>query len=97
MLINVPKCVNTDPNTIVGIINGRIGDPVLVRTEDGRAIVRHRPQREAAFNAIERNTCPSIRHPFRQFAGLITADRLTSGNFQSLMGVWLRSMRLAMK
>ena len=32
-----------DPNTLIGIIQGKIGDLVFVRTKDGKVIVRRRP------------------------------------------------------
>src|SRR5690349_17894447 len=31
------------PNTLIGSLQGTLGDLVLVRTRDGRIIVRHRP------------------------------------------------------
>jgi hypothetical protein len=42
-----------DPNTLIGIINGRIGDLVFARTSDGTVIVRPRPQRQARFTLAE--------------------------------------------
>ena len=40
-----------DPNTVIGILQGKVGDLVFVRTKDGRVIVRHRPVRKAEFTA----------------------------------------------
>ena len=42
-----------DPNTVIGILQGKIGDLVFVRTKDGRVIVRHRPVRKARFTVGE--------------------------------------------
>jgi hypothetical protein len=42
-----------DPNTVIGILQGKIGDLVFVRTKDGKVIVRHRPVRKAQFTAGE--------------------------------------------
>jgi hypothetical protein len=42
-----------DPNTVIGLVHGKIGDLVFVQTRDGKIIVRHRPVREAEFTARE--------------------------------------------
>ena len=42
-----------EPNTIVGILNGKVGNLVLVRMPDGRVVVRRRPVREAGFTGPE--------------------------------------------
>src|ERR1041384_526498 len=42
-----------DPNALVGIINGKIGNLVFARTKDGRVIVRQAPVRVAAFTGPE--------------------------------------------
>ena len=43
-----------DPNTIVGIIHGKLGDLVFVRAKDGTIIVRPRPAPKATVTAAER-------------------------------------------
>ena len=42
-----------DPNTLIGIINGKLGNLVFARTKDGRIIVRHRPVRTAEATGPE--------------------------------------------
>jgi hypothetical protein len=42
-----------DPNTVIGILQGKIGDLVFVRTKHGRVIVRQRPVRKSQFAAGE--------------------------------------------
>ena len=42
-----------DANTLIGILQGRLGDIVFAKTKDGRVIVRHRPMRKAPFTPLE--------------------------------------------
>ena len=42
-----------DPNTVIGILESKLGDLVFVRTRSGKVIVRHRPQRTSEFTAAE--------------------------------------------
>jgi hypothetical protein len=42
-----------DPNTVIGILQGKIGDLVFVRTKNGKVIVRHRPVRRTHSTAGE--------------------------------------------
>jgi hypothetical protein len=42
-----------DPNTIIGILRGKIADLVFVRNADGTVHTRHTPVREAAFTPGE--------------------------------------------
>jgi hypothetical protein len=42
-----------DPNTIIGIVQGKLGDLVFVRMKNGKVYVRHTPVREAPFTAGE--------------------------------------------
>ena len=42
-----------EPNTIVGIFNGKVGNLVLARMPDGRVIVRRPPVRHAGFTGPE--------------------------------------------
>jgi len=41
------------PNSLIGILHGKLGDLVLVRSKDGRVWVRHRPIRQAAITSGE--------------------------------------------
>jgi hypothetical protein len=43
-----------DPNTLIGIIEGKVGNLVFVRTKDGRVIVRGRPVRQTESTLAER-------------------------------------------
>jgi hypothetical protein len=43
-----------DPNTLIGIIQGKIGNLVFVRTKEGRVIVRHPPVRKGERTMAER-------------------------------------------
>ena len=36
-----------DPNTLIGILQGKLGNLVFVRTKEGKIIVRHRPVRDS--------------------------------------------------
>jgi hypothetical protein len=42
-----------DPNTVIGILQGKIGDLVFVRAKNGKVIVRHRPVRSGHSTAGE--------------------------------------------
>ena len=33
-----------DPNTVIGILEGKLGDLVFVRAQNGKIIVRQRPE-----------------------------------------------------
>lgn len=44
-----------DPNTVVGVLRGKLGDLVFVPATDGTVIVRHRPSRETAFSPREKD------------------------------------------
>ncbi len=43
-----------DPNTLIGILRGHLGDLVFVPARDGTVIVKHRPVRTAEFTDGER-------------------------------------------
>jgi hypothetical protein len=42
-----------DPNSVIGILRGKIGDLVFAETTAGKVIVRHKPKREAPFRIGE--------------------------------------------
>ena len=42
-----------DPNTVVGILRGKLGNLVFVPAADGSVIVKHRPTRKAAFSSAQ--------------------------------------------
>jgi hypothetical protein len=42
-----------NPNTVIGIVQGKLGDLVFVRMKNGQVYVRHTPVREAPFTAGE--------------------------------------------
>ena len=50
-----------EPNTIIGIFNGKVGNLVLARMPDGRVIVRRRPVRHAGFTGPELVTQSGFR------------------------------------
>ena len=44
---------NLNPNTVIGILHGKLGDLVFVRMKDGTINVRRPPSRKAPFTAPE--------------------------------------------
>jgi hypothetical protein len=60
-----------DPNGLIGILHGRIGDLVLVRQSGGRIIVRARPDRTAAFTPSEKGN----QSAFAKAAGYVRRIR----------------------
>ena len=40
-----------DPNQVIGILHGSVGDMVFVRMRNGKVYVRHMPLRKAGFNS----------------------------------------------
>jgi hypothetical protein len=43
-----------NPNTLIGILRGKLGDLVFVPGKDGTVIVKHRPVRRAEFTPAQR-------------------------------------------
>jgi hypothetical protein len=41
------------PNTVIGILRGKLGDLVFVPARDGTVIVKHRPVRKAEFSQAQ--------------------------------------------
>ena len=42
-----------NPNTVIGLLRGKLGELVFVRATDGTVIVKHRPSRRAPYTAAE--------------------------------------------
>jgi hypothetical protein len=50
-----------DPNSLIGLLRGKLGDLVFVPTKDGAVIVKHRPVRNAEFTPAELETHSAFR------------------------------------